>query len=105
MDTESAAQFEQNVRRMYDQMARIAIKPTWVRFFDFGAGRMPRFLQELAARLVVALKARGAGFTHVDLRARMVTSLAHYSAPGRPSSFRRRATAPVLIAFSGFLIS
>ena len=50
MDTDAAAKFEQNVRRMYDQMARIAITPTWVRFYDFGAGRMPRFLQELAAR-------------------------------------------------------
>jgi len=34
----------------YGQMARIAITPTWVRFYDFGAGRMPRFLQELAAQ-------------------------------------------------------
>jgi hypothetical protein len=30
-------------------MARIAITPSRVRFDDFGAGRMPRFLQELAA--------------------------------------------------------
>jgi hypothetical protein len=50
MDPEAAAAFEQNVRRMYDRMARIAITPTWVRFYDFGAGRMPRFLQDLAAR-------------------------------------------------------
>jgi hypothetical protein len=50
MDSDAAAKFEQNVRRMYDQMARIAITPAWVRFYDFGAGRMPRFLQELAAR-------------------------------------------------------
>jgi hypothetical protein len=50
MDTDAAAKFEQNVRRMYDQMARIAITPTWARFYDFGAGRMPRFLQDLAAR-------------------------------------------------------
>jgi hypothetical protein len=50
MDSEAASQFEQNVRRMYDQMARIAIAPTWVRFYDFGAGRMPRFLQELAEK-------------------------------------------------------
>jgi nitroimidazol reductase NimA-like FMN-containing flavoprotein (pyridoxamine 5'-phosphate oxidase superfamily) len=48
MDAEAAAEFEQSVRRMYDQMVRIAITPTWVRFYDFGAGRMPRFLQELA---------------------------------------------------------
>ena len=28
-------------------MARIAITPSWARFYDFGAGRLPRFLQEL----------------------------------------------------------
>lgn len=50
MDAEAAAQFEQNCREMYDQQARIAITPDWVRFYDFGAGRMPRFLQELAGR-------------------------------------------------------
>ena len=48
MDADGAAEFEQNVRRMYPQMARIAVTPTWVRFYDFGAGRMPHFLQELA---------------------------------------------------------
>ncbi len=48
MGAEAAADFEQNVRGMYDQMARIAITPCWVRFYDFGAGRLPRFLQELA---------------------------------------------------------
>ena len=48
MDADGAAEFEKNVRRMYEQMARIAITPTWVRFYDFGAGRMPHFLQELA---------------------------------------------------------
>jgi hypothetical protein len=51
MDAESAAQFEENVRGTYDQMARIAITPCWVRFYDFGAGRMPRFLQELAEQV------------------------------------------------------
>lgn len=50
MDADAAAEFEDNVRRMYERMARIAITPTWVRFYDFGAGRMPRFLQELAAQ-------------------------------------------------------
>ena len=50
MHADAAALFEQNVRRMYDGMARIAITPTWVRFYDFGAGRMPRFLQDLAAQ-------------------------------------------------------
>jgi nitroimidazol reductase NimA-like FMN-containing flavoprotein (pyridoxamine 5'-phosphate oxidase superfamily) len=48
MDADAAADFEQQVRGMYDQMARIAITPGWVRYYDFGAGRMPRFLQELA---------------------------------------------------------
>ncbi|MDD7968975.1 pyridoxamine 5'-phosphate oxidase family protein [Actinomycetospora lemnae] len=50
MDPEAAAGFEQAVRAMYPQMARIAITPTWARFYDFGAGRIPRFLQELAER-------------------------------------------------------
>lgn len=48
MDAEAAAAFEENVRGLYDQMARIAITPGWVRYYDFGAGRMPKFLQELA---------------------------------------------------------
>lgn len=48
MDAKAAAQFEQNCRKMYDQMARIAITPSWVRYYDFGAGRFPRFLQDLA---------------------------------------------------------
>jgi hypothetical protein len=48
MDAEAAAEFERNVRGMYHQMARIAITPRWARFYDFGAGRLPRFLQELA---------------------------------------------------------
>jgi len=50
MDADAAAQFEQNCRELYDQMARIAITPHWVRFYDFGAGRLPRFLQELVER-------------------------------------------------------
>ena len=50
MDAEAMAQFEQNCREMYDQMARIAITPHWVRYYDFGAGRLPRFLQDLAER-------------------------------------------------------
>lgn len=50
MDAEAAAEFEHNVRKMYDQMARIAITPRWVRYYDFGAGRIPRFLQDLADR-------------------------------------------------------
>ena len=50
MGAEATPEFEQNVRALYDQMARIAITPIWVRYYDFGAGRMPRFLQELADR-------------------------------------------------------
>ena len=50
LDPEAVAEFEQNSREMYDQMARIAITPNWVRYYDFGAGRLPRFLQELAER-------------------------------------------------------
>ena len=48
MDTEAAATFEDNCRKMYARMARIAITASWVRFYDFGAGRMPRFLKDLA---------------------------------------------------------
>jgi hypothetical protein len=50
LDADAAAEFEQEVRGMYDQMARIAITPHWVRYYDFGAGRLPRFLQDLADR-------------------------------------------------------
>ena len=31
-------------------MARIAVVPTWARYYDFGTGRIPAFLQDLAAR-------------------------------------------------------
>ena len=48
MDADAADQFEQNCREMYDQMARIAITPRWVRYYDFGAGRLPKFLADLA---------------------------------------------------------
>jgi len=51
MDAEAAAEFERQCRKMYPQMARIAITPRWVRYYDFGAGRMPRLLQELAAQM------------------------------------------------------
>jgi nitroimidazol reductase NimA-like FMN-containing flavoprotein (pyridoxamine 5'-phosphate oxidase superfamily) len=50
MGAEAAAVFEESCRKMYPQMARIAITPSWVRFYDFGAGRMPRFLKDLADR-------------------------------------------------------
>jgi nitroimidazol reductase NimA-like FMN-containing flavoprotein (pyridoxamine 5'-phosphate oxidase superfamily) len=41
-------EFEQAVRAMYKQMVRISIEPSWARFYDFGAGRFPAFLAELA---------------------------------------------------------
>jgi nitroimidazol reductase NimA-like FMN-containing flavoprotein (pyridoxamine 5'-phosphate oxidase superfamily) len=39
--------FEARVRETYERMARIVITPHWARFYDFGAGRLPPFLQEL----------------------------------------------------------
>ena len=33
---------------MYEQMVRISIEPQWARFYDFGAGRLPTFLTNLA---------------------------------------------------------
>ncbi len=50
MDAQAAAEFERNCRELYGRMARIAITPDWVRYYDFGAGRMPRFLRDLAER-------------------------------------------------------
>lgn len=50
MGEEGAAEFERGVRAMYDQMARIAVVPRWVRFYDYHAGRLPGFLQHLADR-------------------------------------------------------
>ena len=47
VDADAVAQFVQACRALYDQMARIAITPHWARYYDFGAGRLPRFLQEL----------------------------------------------------------
>lgn len=48
LPADHVAEFERQVRAMYDQMARISVEPLWVRFFDFGAGRMPSFLTKLA---------------------------------------------------------
>lgn len=47
MDGAKLKEFEQAVRALYTQMARISIEPTWARFFDFGAGRLPGFLAKL----------------------------------------------------------
>jgi nitroimidazol reductase NimA-like FMN-containing flavoprotein (pyridoxamine 5'-phosphate oxidase superfamily) len=41
------AEFERSVRATYDAMVRITITPEWARYFDFGAGRLPRFLLDL----------------------------------------------------------
>ncbi len=41
-------EFEERVRAIFDQQARIAITPEWARFYDFGAGKLPPFLQRLA---------------------------------------------------------
>jgi hypothetical protein len=48
MDAAAAARFEAACRAMYPRMARIEVRPRWARYFDFGAGRMPGFLRELA---------------------------------------------------------
>jgi hypothetical protein len=45
---EARAAFEQGCRQLYGQMARIAITPGWVRYYDYGGGRVPRFLADLA---------------------------------------------------------
>ena len=50
LGADQVAEFERQVRSMYDQMAHISIEPVWARFFDFGAGRMPAFLTKLAGK-------------------------------------------------------
>ena len=49
LDADQVAEFERQVRSIYDQMGRIRIQPQWARFSDFGAGRIPRFLKRLAS--------------------------------------------------------
>jgi hypothetical protein len=49
LDAEQVLEFERSVRSFYDQMALIRIEPQWARFFDFGAGVVPGFLQTLAS--------------------------------------------------------
>lgn len=49
MDAEQRADFEKQVRSVYDQMVRISIEPGWARFYDFGAGRLPGFLTRLVS--------------------------------------------------------
>jgi len=47
MSAAEAAAFESQVRVVYKEMARISIKPEWAAVYDFGAGRVPQFLQKL----------------------------------------------------------
>jgi hypothetical protein len=47
IDPSQLADFEDQVRSTYPEMARISIVPTWVKIFDFGAGRIPEFLARL----------------------------------------------------------
>jgi len=49
LDPDTHAAFEGHVRSTYEQQVRISIEPRWARFYDFGAGRVPAFLTELAA--------------------------------------------------------
>ncbi len=46
MEPEQVPVFQEAVEKMYPQMVRISVTPTWARFFDFGAGRLPPFLQK-----------------------------------------------------------
>lgn len=48
MEGPELEEFERNVRATYQEMVRISIEPLWARFYDFGAGRLPDFLAELA---------------------------------------------------------
>ena len=49
LEASKVEEFEANVRSMYEQMVRISIEPQWARFYDFGAGRLPAFLANLAS--------------------------------------------------------
>jgi nitroimidazol reductase NimA-like FMN-containing flavoprotein (pyridoxamine 5'-phosphate oxidase superfamily) len=48
MAPERIPAFEEACAQMYEQMVRITIAPVWARFFDFGAGRLPGFLERMA---------------------------------------------------------
>jgi len=45
MDEEMQAEFEQGVRGLYEQMARITIEPTWATIFDF-VTRIPQAVEK-----------------------------------------------------------
>ena len=50
LDEEALAEFGRNCRALYDRMARITVTPRWARYYDFSAGPVPKFLQDLAER-------------------------------------------------------
>src|SRR5581483_6371179 len=49
LEASQLVEFERHVRAMYTRMVRISIEPRWARFYDFGAGRLPAFLADLAS--------------------------------------------------------
>jgi nitroimidazol reductase NimA-like FMN-containing flavoprotein (pyridoxamine 5'-phosphate oxidase superfamily) len=49
MAGEDLATFEASVRKTYDRMARISVRPDWARYFDFTTGRFPDFLRALTS--------------------------------------------------------
>jgi uncharacterized protein YndB with AHSA1/START domain len=70
MSGEQASQFEASVRQVYKQMALIAIEPTWARYYDFSAGRVPEFLLRLVSESAGAtgVLEPGGASSHRDLR-------------------------------------
>jgi hypothetical protein len=61
LDPDMHAAFEGQVRSMYQQQVRISIEPQWARFYDFGAGRLPAFLTELAVAAAAQVRSKGSG--------------------------------------------
>jgi nitroimidazol reductase NimA-like FMN-containing flavoprotein (pyridoxamine 5'-phosphate oxidase superfamily) len=45
---EQVPAFEEACSQLYERMVRIRIAPSWARFFDFGAGKLPGFLERIA---------------------------------------------------------
>jgi len=48
LDAQELDEFTEQAGAMHEQMVRIAITPGWARYFEFGTGRWPKFLRELA---------------------------------------------------------
>jgi hypothetical protein len=49
MDEGQRKEFESQVRSIYKTMTRIAIRPSWAHYYNFEAGPVPTFMQNLAA--------------------------------------------------------